>query len=158
MEQHETRTMPKTARTRDRSDGTSPLAARAVELYIDGAVAGRATTDGEGAAKFTHKAPVHGPFDLAKVVLAEDRSVASNEILLSWPMGTRGVDSDNSWQLVWSDEFNGTSLDTVKWKAASIRFYVDDQRVLTVPSSDWFYECRPPSGSAPGAGQGCETP
>ena len=43
------------------SDGTSPLAARAVELYIDGAVAGRATTDGEGAAKFTHKAPVHGP-------------------------------------------------------------------------------------------------
>ena len=56
-------------------------------------------------------------FDLARVVLAEDRSVASNEILLSWPMRTRGVDSDNSWQLVWSDEFNGTSLDTAKWKA-----------------------------------------
>ena len=98
-------------------DGTSPLTARAVELYIDGAVAGRATTDGQGMARFTRSVQVHGPFDLARVVLAEDRSVASNEILLSWPMGTRGVDSDNSWQLVWSDEFNGTSLDTDKWKA-----------------------------------------
>ena len=98
-------------------DGTSPLAGRAVELYIDGAVAARATTDGEGAAKFTRSAPVHGPFDLAKVTLADDRDLASDTVLFSWPMGTRGVDSDNSWQLVWSDEFNGASLDTAKWKA-----------------------------------------
>ena len=98
-------------------DGSSALANRAVELYIDGTLAGRAQTDSRGVAEFTRTAPVHGPFDLAKVVLAADRSVMSNEILLSWPMGTRGVDSDNSWQLVWSDEFNGTSLDTAKWKA-----------------------------------------
>ena len=98
-------------------DGTSPLAGRAVELYIDGTIAGRATTDGEGVAKFTRSAQVHGPFDLAKVALADDRDLASDPILLSWPVGTRGVDSDNSWQLVWSDEFNGTSLDTAKWKA-----------------------------------------
>ena len=97
-------------------DGSSALANRAVELYIDGTLAGRAQTDSRGVAEFTHTAPVHGPFDLAKVVLAEDRSVMSNEILLSWPMGTRGVDSDNSWQLVWSDEFNTTSLDTAKWR------------------------------------------
>ena len=98
-------------------DGASPLAGRAVELYIDGTIAGRATTNGEGVARFTRSAPVQGPFDLAKVALADDRDLASDTVLLSWPMGTRGVDSDNSWQLVWSDEFNGTSLDTAKWKA-----------------------------------------
>ena len=98
-------------------DGTSPLAGRAVELHIDGTVAERATTDGEGMARFTRSAPVHGPFDLAKVALADDRDLASDTVLFSWPMSTRGVDSDNSWQLVWSDEFNGTSLDTAKWKA-----------------------------------------
>ena len=53
-------------------DGTSPLAGRTAELYIDGAIAGRATTDDDGAAEFTRTAPVHGPFDLAKVVLAEE--------------------------------------------------------------------------------------
>ena len=98
-------------------DGTAPLAGRAVELYIDGTVAGRATTNGEGVATFTRSAQVHGPFDLAKVALADDRDLASDTVLFSWPMGTRGVDSDNSWQLVWSDEFNGASLDTAKWKA-----------------------------------------
>ena len=98
-------------------DGTSPLAGRAVELYIDGTVAGRATTDSEGVATFTRTAQVHGPFDLAKVALADDSDLASDTVLFSWPMGTRGVDNDNSWQLVWSDEFNGTSLDTAKWKA-----------------------------------------
>ena len=98
-------------------DGTSPLPGRAVELYIDGTIAGRATTDGEGMAKFARRAQVHGPFDLAKVALADDRDVASDTVLFSWPMGTRGVDSDNSWQLVWSDEFSGTSLDTAKWRA-----------------------------------------
>ena len=98
-------------------DGTSPLAGRAVELHIDGTVAERATTNGEGMARFTRSAPVHGPFDLAKVALADDRDLASDTVLFSWPMSTRGVDSDNSWQLVWSDEFNGTSLDTAKWKA-----------------------------------------
>ena len=127
-------------------DGTSPLAARAVELYIDGAVAGRATTDGQGVARFTHRAPVHGPFDLARVVLAEDRSVASNEILLSWPMGTRGVDSDNSWQLVWSDEFNGTSLDTDKWKAnincPPVYLACDTERTENVYVSDGLLHLR----------------
>ena len=101
------------------TDGTSPLAGRAVELHIDGTVAGRATTDGQGVARFTRSVQVHGPFDLAKVVLAEDRSVASNDILLSWPMGTRGVDSDNDWELVWSDEFNGTSLNSSEWTATN---------------------------------------
>ena len=127
-------------------DGTSPLTARAVELYIDGTVAGRATTDGQGEARFTRSVQVHGPFDLAKVVLAEDRSVASNEILLSWPMGTRGVDSDNSWQLVWSDEFNGTSLDTDKWKAnincPPVYLACDTERTENVYVSDGLLHLR----------------
>ena len=127
-------------------DGTSPLTARAVELYIDGAVAGRATTDGQGMARFTRSVQVHGPFDLARVVLAEDRSVASNEILFSWPMGTRGVDSDNSWQLVWSDEFNGTSLDTDKWKAnincPPVYLACDTERTENVYVSDGVLHLR----------------
>ena len=100
-------------------DGSTPLAGRAVELYVDGTIAGRATTDSGGVASFTRTAPVHGPFDLAKVVLAGDRSIASNEILLSWPMRTRGVDPGNNWELVWSDEFNGTSVDASKWTAVN---------------------------------------
>ena len=96
-------------------DGTSALAGRAVELHIDGAVAARATTDSRGIAEFERTAPVHGPFDLAKAVLASDPDVESNEILFSWPMRTRGVDRRNSWELVWSDEFDGTSLNASKW-------------------------------------------
>ena len=96
-------------------DGEDPLAFQIVELYIDGTLTGRAATDSEGLVRFTHAAPVHGPFDLAKAVLNADRSVVSNEVLISWPMRTRGVDSRNNWALVWSDEFNGTSLNSSKW-------------------------------------------
>ena len=101
------------------SDGASALAGQAVELHIDGTVAGRATTNSEGIATFTHRRQVHGPFDLAKAVLAGDRSVASDELLISWPMSSRGVHSSNDWQLTWSDEFNGTSLDSSKWTATN---------------------------------------
>ena len=127
-------------------DGTSPLAGRTVELYIDGAVAARATTDSEGVAKFTRSAPVHGPFDLAKVALADDRDLASDTVLLSWPMGTRGVDSDNSWQLVWSDEFNGAALDTAKWKANNncppVYLACDTDRTENVYVSDGLLHLR----------------
>lgn len=98
--------------------GTSPMADHVVELYIDGTIAGRARTDSRGVAEFTRTAPVHGPFDLARVVLSDDRDVTSDNLLISWPMRTRGVDSRNHWQLVWSDEFNGASLDTSKWTAS----------------------------------------
>ena len=101
------------------SDGASALAGQAVELHIDGTVAGRATTNSEGIATFTHRRQVHGPFDLAKAVLAGDRSVASDELLISWPMSSRGVHSSNDWQLTWSDEFNGASLDSSKWRASN---------------------------------------
>ncbi len=99
-------------------DGTDPLANQAVELHIDGTVAGRATTSGSGIASFTHRRPVHGPFDLARVVLAKAPDVVSNEIIISWPMTTGAADRNNHWQLVWNDEFDGESLDSSKWKAA----------------------------------------
>ena len=127
-------------------DGASPLAGRAVELYIDGTVAGRATTNGEGVATFTRSAQVHGPFDLAKVALVDDRDLASDTVLFSWPMGTRGVDSDNSWQLVWSDEFNSTSLDTAKWKANNncppVYLACDTDRTENVYVSDGMLHLR----------------
>ncbi len=100
-------------------DGTSAMAGRAVELHIDGTVAGRGTTDSEGRATFTRRAQVHGPFDLAKVVLADDRSVVSNEVIISWPLSTRGVHGSNDWEIVWRDEFNGTSLDASRWTAVN---------------------------------------
>ena len=100
-------------------DGTTPLAGQALEVHIDGTVAGRVTTDSEGIATFTHRRQVHGPFDLARVVLAGDRSVTSDEVLISWPMNSRGVHSSNDWELVWSDEFNGGSLDSSKWRASN---------------------------------------
>ena len=127
-------------------NGASPLAGRSVELYIDGTVAGRATTDGEGVATFTRSAPVHGPFDLAKVALAEDRDLASDTVLFSWPMGTRGVDSDNNWQLVWSDEFNGASLDSAKWTASDncppVNLACETGRVENVYVSDGMLHLR----------------
>ena len=98
-------------------DGTTPMASRAVELHIDGTLAGRVITGSDGAAMFTLRKQVHGPFDLAKVLLVDDRSVASNEILISWPMSARGSHSSNDWELVWSDEFGGTSLDASRWRA-----------------------------------------
>ena len=100
-------------------DGTTPMAGRTVELRIDGTLAGRAPTDDDGTARFTLRKQVEGPFDLAKVVLVEDGSVTSNEVLISWPMSARGVHSSNDWQLVWSDEFNGTSLNATKWTAVN---------------------------------------
>ena len=100
-------------------DGAAPLVGRTVELSIDGTPSGRATTTSKGIARFKHTAPVHGPFDLAKVVLADDSSVVSNELLISWPMKTRGTDRRNDWALVWSDEFDGASLDTSKWSASN---------------------------------------
>ena len=98
-------------------DGTTPMAGRAVELHVDGTLAGRATTGSDGTATFTLRKQVHGPFDLAKVVLVDDRSVASNEVLISWPLSTRGIHTGNDWELVWSDEFGGASLDATKWRA-----------------------------------------
>lgn len=97
-------------------DGPTPMAGRAVELHIDGMMLGRATTGPGGYAKFTRRAPVEGPFDLAKVVLADDHDVSSDEMLFSWPLNSRGDHSSNNWHLVWRDEFRDTSLDTTKWE------------------------------------------
>ena len=128
------------------SDGASALAGQAVELHIDGTVAGRATTNSEGIATFTHRRQVHGPFDLAKAVLAGDRSVASDELLISWPMSSRGVHSSNDWQLTWSDEFNGTSLDTAKWRAVNncppVYLACDTDRTENVYVSDGMLHLR----------------
>jgi beta-glucanase (GH16 family) len=127
-------------------DGTSPLAGRAVELRIDGGIAQRATTDSEGTVSFTHRAAVHGPFDLAKVVLADDSSIVSNEILISWPMSSRGVHSSNDWELVWSDEFGGTSLDSAKWRAINncppVYLACDTDRSENVDVSDGMLHLR----------------
>ncbi|WP_419944767.1 family 16 glycosylhydrolase [Candidatus Poriferisodalis sp.] len=100
-------------------DDENPIAFRIVELYIDGTLTGRAATNGEGLVQFTHTAPVHGPFDLAKVALNADRSVVSNEVLISWPMKTKGADHRNDWALVWSDEFTGASLNPSKWTVSN---------------------------------------
>ena len=100
-------------------DGTTPMAGRAVELRIDGILAGRAVTGSDGTATFTLRKQVHGPFDLAKVVLAGDSSVASDEVLISWPMSARGSHRSNDWELVWSDEFGGDSLNAAKWRAVN---------------------------------------
>ena len=126
--------------------GTTPMAGRALELHIDGTIAVRATTNGEGLATFTHTAPVHGPFDLARVVLAEDRSFASDEVLISWPLSTRGVHSSNHWELVWSDEFGGTSLDASKWRAINncppVYLACDTDRPENVDVSDGMLHLR----------------
>ncbi|MYH00121.1 MAG: family 16 glycosylhydrolase [Acidimicrobiaceae bacterium] len=127
-------------------DGTTPMAGRTVELRIDGTLAGRAPTDDGGTATFTHTAPVHGPFDLAKVVLAEDRSVASDEVLISWPLSTRGIHRGNDWELVWSDEFGGTSLDASKWRAINncppVYLACDTDRPENVDVSDGMLHLR----------------
>lgn len=100
-------------------DGTTPMAGQAVELHIDGRMLGRATTGPSGTAVFTRRAPFQGPFDLAKVVLAGDHGVASEEKLFSWPLYSRGDHSSNDWQLVWGDEFSGDALDAAKWESTN---------------------------------------
>ena len=100
-------------------EGNTPLPGRLVRLRIDGELRGSARTDNDGEARFTRSKAFHGPFDLVAVELASDPSTVSEEVLISWPMPTRGVDSRNDWQIVWSDEFNGTSLDTSKWIASN---------------------------------------
>lgn len=99
--------------------GSSPLAGRKVELHVDGVLQQTATTDSAGRAEFTRRGPLHGPFDLAKAVLAQDRGVVSEEVLFSWPLRARGGHSGNHWELVWKDEFNGSSLDASKWRASN---------------------------------------
>ena len=127
-------------------DGAAPLAGQAVELHIDGIAAGRARTNPEGVASFMRREQLHGPFDLAKVVLVSDRSVVSNEVLISWPMSTRGAHSGNDWQLVWSDEFDGASLDTAKWKAVNncppVYLACDTDRSENVDVSDGMLHLR----------------
>ena len=99
-------------------DGNRPLPGQLVNLRIDGEPIGSARTDNNGEARFIRSEAFHGPFDLVTAELASDPSVVSEEVLISWPMRTRGVDSRNDWQIVWSDEFNGTSLDAGKWTAS----------------------------------------
>ena len=127
-------------------DGTTPMASRAVELHIDGTLAGRVMTGSDGAAMFTLRKQVHGPFDLAKVLLVDDRSVVSDEILISWPMSARGSHSSNDWELVWSDEFNGTSLDSAKWRAVNncppVYLACDTDRPENVDVSDGMLHLR----------------
>ena len=98
--------------------GNRPLSGQPVHLMIDGERITTERTDSDGVARFTRSEAFHGPFDLARVELASDPNVVSEEVLISWPMGTRGVDSRNDWQLVWSDEFNGTSINTGKWNVS----------------------------------------
>ena len=127
-------------------DGTTPMADRTVELHIDGTLAGRAPTDDDGTATFTLRRQVHGPFDLAKVVLVGDRSVASNEVLISWPLSTRGVHGSNDWEIVWRDEFGGTSLDASKWRAINncppVYLACDTDRPENVQVSDGLLRLR----------------
>ena len=127
-------------------DGTTPLADQALEIHIDGTIAGRARTDGAGVAEFTLRKQVHGPFDLAKIVLSGDHSVASSEVLISWPMSSRGVHSGNDWQLAWSDEFSGTSVDASKWKAINncppVYLACDTDRPENVHVSDGMLHLR----------------
>ena len=127
-------------------DGTTPMASRAVELHIDGTLAGRVITGSDGAAMFTLRKQVHGPFDLAKVVLAGDRSIVSDEVLVSWPMSARGSHSSNHWELVWSDEFGGTSLDATKWRAINncppVYLACDTDRPENVDVSDGMLHLR----------------
>ena len=99
-------------------EGNRPLPGQSVNLRIDGEPIGSARTDNSGEARFIRSEAFHGPFDLVTAELASDPSVVSEEVLISWPMRTRGVDSRNDWQIVWSDEFNGTSLDAGKWTAS----------------------------------------
>ncbi|MCY3644989.1 MAG: family 16 glycosylhydrolase [Acidimicrobiaceae bacterium] len=127
-------------------DGNTPMAGRTVELHIDGTLAGRAPTDDDGTATFTLRKQVHGPFDLAKVVLVGDRSVASNEVLISWPLSTRGVHGSNDWEIVWRDEFGGTSLDASKWRAINncppVYLACDTDRPENVEVSDGLLRLR----------------
>ena len=127
-------------------DGTTPMASRAVELHIDGTLAGQVLTGSDGTATFTLRKQVHGPFDLAKAVLAEEPSVASNEVLISWPLSTRGVHGSNDWELVWSDEFNGASLDPAKWRAINncppVYLACDTDRPENVDVSDGMLHLR----------------
>ena len=101
------------------SNGSAAIKSQMLELRIDGTTVARARTDSAGVASFRRSGPLHGPFDLAEVVLADDPSVASNEVLFSWPMAARGSASGNGWNLAWSDEFEGTSLDTSRWVAST---------------------------------------
>ena len=127
-------------------DGTTPMAGQSVELHIDGVFVGRVPTGSDGVATFTRRSQVHGPFDLAKVVLAADSSVASNEILISWPMSARGSHRSNNWEFVWSDEFNGTSLDSAKWRAINncppVYLACDTDRPENVDVSDGMLRLR----------------
>lgn len=100
-------------------DGDTPLAGRRLDLHIDGTVAASATTDAHGVATFTRSSPLHGPFDVARAALGGVFGVVSDEIVISWPMRTRGIDSRNDWQLAWSDEFNGDSLNRSRWTASN---------------------------------------
>ena len=99
-------------------DGDKPLAGHGLDLHIDGTVAASATTDTQGIATFQRSSPLHGPFDVARVALAGTFGVVSDEVLISWPVRTRGIDSRNDWQLVWSDEFDGNSLNQSRWTAS----------------------------------------
>ena len=127
-------------------DGTAPMAGQSVELHIDGVFVGRVITGSDGVAMFTLRKQVHGPFDLAKVVLVDDRSVVSNEVLISWPMSARGSHSSNHWELVWSDEFGGTSLDATKWRAINncppVYLACDTDRPENVDVSDGMLHLR----------------
>ena len=127
-------------------DGASPLVARAVELHIDGMFVARLLTGRDGIARFTHRKQLHGPFDLAKVVLADDRSVASDEVLISWPMSARGSHRGNNWEFVWSDEFGGSSLDASKWRAVNncppVYLACDTDRPENVEVSDGMLHLR----------------
>ena len=127
-------------------DGTAPMTGQSVELHIDGVFVGRVITGSDGVAMFTLRKQVHGPFDLAKVVLVDDRSVVSDEVLISWPMSARGSHSSNHWELVWSDEFGGTSLDATKWRAINncppVYLACDTDRPENVDVSDGMLHLR----------------
>ena len=100
-------------------DGQEALAGKRVVLVVDGRSVGQATTDDAGTAKFVRTRALEGPFDLATVHLQEDSRVKSNEVLFSWPISLIGSATDNHWSLIWSDEFDGDSLDTSKWRASN---------------------------------------
>ena len=127
-------------------DGTTPMVARVVELHIDGMFVERLRTGIDGTATFTRRNQLHGPFDLARVVLFDDHSVASNEVLISWPLSTRGVHGGNDWEIVWWDEFGGTSLDASRWRAINncppVYLACDTDRPENVDVSDGMLHLR----------------
>ncbi len=127
-------------------DSSLPVPNERVELFIDGVWQQGGVTNSDGAATFSVSSAVHGPFDLAKVILARDWNITSNEVLFSWPMRTRGVDSRNDWQLTWSDDFNGETLDTEKWRAvdncAPVYLACETSRIENVEVTDGFLYLR----------------